>query len=247
MSEYGAFSDDFYVNMVLGTEMDLPTSRESLLHHFEQIQKRYPTLINFSSRESGEMILEEEKSGSVYRWASIDKKRVGSGCVNHAYDSALEFHRLVLQLVPFSLSVSRMDCESLSIMMGFDFTFRGNHNEIVSEALGVPGGFEAFSQIPMSKPLSYEPAMQFSLDDQCKTQCRISVESRTTAYQVRTGEFTEDQISVYLTVRRFDSLSGEEDFVSEFDRLAVCAADIADEYLVPNVLRPLQQTISSHS
>ena len=89
--------------------------------------------------------------------------------------------------------------------------------------------------------------MQFSLDDQCKTQCRISVESRTTAYQVRTGEFTEDQISVYLTVRRFDSLSGEEDFVSEFDRLAVCAADLADEYLVPNVLRPLQQTISSHS
>ncbi len=48
--------------------------------------------------------------------------------------------------------------------------------------------------------------MQFSLDEDCATQARLNFESRTTGFHVRTGEFGEEQLSVYLTVRRFDSL-----------------------------------------
>ena len=32
MNRYGSLSDDFYVNMNLSTEMDLPASRETVLH-----------------------------------------------------------------------------------------------------------------------------------------------------------------------------------------------------------------------
>ena len=39
--------------------MELPTGRDTLLHFFEQLQKQYPTMQNFYSRQRGEYILEE--------------------------------------------------------------------------------------------------------------------------------------------------------------------------------------------
>lgn len=245
MSGYGAFSDDFYLNMNLSTEMDLPQNREGVLHYFEQVRRRYPKMQNFYSREKAEYVLEEEKEAGAYRWTSLESKRVNSGVVNpESFESAAEQHRTVLDLIPYELSVSPLDCESLSVMLGFDFAYRGNHNEILAEAIGVPAGLERFLHIPYAKLLSCEPAIQFSLDEDCRTQCRVSFESRTSAYQVRTGDFSEDQISVYLTVRRYDSLGPNESFANEFDRLSGLCRDLADEYLVPSVLRPLQQAIS---
>ncbi len=245
MSGYGAFSDEFYLNMNLSTEMELPQSRDSVLHYFEQMRRRYPKMRNFYAREKSEFFLEEEKDAGAYRWVSLEAKRVNSGVVNpESYDSACAQHRAVLELVPYSLSVSPLDCESLSVMMGFDFACRGNHNEILAEAIGVPPGLERFTSVPYGQLLSHEPAIQFALDEQCRTQCRVSFESRTNAYQVRTGEFGEEQISVYLTVRRYDSLEAGETYAEEFDRLAGLCRDLADEYLVTSVLRPLQQAIS---
>ena len=245
MSQYGAFSDDFYLNMNLCTEMELPQGRESVLHFFEQVRRRYPKMQNFYARDKGEFILEEEKEAGAYRWVSTEPKRVNSGVVNpDTLDGAVEQHRSILELVPFELSISPLDCESLSVMMGFDFAYRGNHNEILAEAVGVAPGLERFLQVPYGKLLSHEPAIQFALDEECRTQCRVSFESRTNAYQVRTSEFVEDQLSVYLTVRRYDSLGAGETYVSEFERLTALARDLVDEYLVGNVLRPLQKAIS---
>ena len=114
----------------------------------------------------------------------------------------------------------------------------------MAEALGMIPALERFSEIEGTRPLSYEPVFQMALDDDCKTQCRIAIETRTTAYQVRSGEFGEEQLSVYLTVRRFDSLGNNENFVSELHRLAEHCERLADEFLVENVLQPLQKTIA---
>lgn len=245
MSGYGAFSDDYYVNMNLSTEMDLPRGRESVLHYFEQVRRRYPRMLNFYARDKSEYVLEEEKEAGAYRWVSTEAKRINSGVVNpDSYESACDQHRSVLELIPYELSVSPLDCEALSVMVGFDFTYKGNHNEVLCEAIGIAPGLEKFTQIPASKVLSCEPAIQFSLDEECRTQCRISFESRTNAFQVRTGDFPEDQLSVYLTVRRYDSLGIEESYISEFDRLSALCRDLVDEYLIGAVLRPLQQSIS---
>ena len=65
MSEYDSFCDDFYVNMNLSTEMELPQGRESILHYFEQIRRRFPKMQNFYSREKSEFVLEEEKEAGV--------------------------------------------------------------------------------------------------------------------------------------------------------------------------------------
>ena len=99
MNRYGSLSDDFYVNMNLSTEMDLPASRETVLHFFERVQKTFPTMRNFYSRDRGDFILEEDKDGGNYRWSTIEPRRVCSGFVNPtSVDDAMRQHELVLDL-----------------------------------------------------------------------------------------------------------------------------------------------------
>jgi hypothetical protein len=245
MSDYSSFSDDFYLNMNLNTEMDVPQNRDTVLHFFELVRKRYPTMSHFYARERTEFVLEEDKEQGDYRWASVEPKRVNSGQVNpETFEEAAELHHSILDIVPYTLSISPLDCESLSVMFGFDYTYRGNHNELLSEALGILSGFDKLAEISGGPVLSYEPAIQFAMDDDCKTQCRVSFETRSTAYHVRSGEFPEDQLSVYLTIRRYESLAAGETFAGEFDRLAALGREIMEGYMIENILRPLQQTIS---
>jgi hypothetical protein len=245
MNQYSSFSDDYYVNMHLNTEMELPQSRETVLHFFEQIQKHYPTMRNFYSRERGEFVLEEDKDRGNYRWATVEVRRVCSGFVNPStVDEAMEQHEMILELAPFALSASTIDCESLNVMLGFDYTYRGNHNELLVEALGVTPAFERMVEIPGTTVICSEPSLQLALDTDCRTQCRLSVETRTTAYHVRTGEYPEEQLSVYLTARRYGSLDAGETYVSAMRRLHEICRDLVDNYVIENVLRPLQQTIA---
>ena len=71
-----------------------------------------------------------------------------------------------------------------------------------------------------------------------------TVESRTSAYHIRTGEFPEEQLSVYLTVRRYGSLDPGETYVTAMDRLADICRELIERYVADNVLRPLQQAIA---
>ena len=136
MSRYCNYSDDFYVNLNLNTEMDLPSNRETILHYFEQIQKRFPTLRNFYSRDRGEFVLEEEKEQGRYRWTTIEPRRVCAGSVNPpSFDEAMDLHSRIMEVIPYCLTLSPLDCESLNVMFGFDFTYRGNHSQLLVDAL----------------------------------------------------------------------------------------------------------------
>jgi hypothetical protein len=245
MNPYTSFCDDYYLNMNLNTEMDLPQARETVLHYFEQIQRHYPTMRNFYSRERGEFVLEEDKDQGSYRWATVETRRVCSGYVNPSSpDEAIAQHEMVLELAPFALSASPIDCESLNVMYGFDFTYRGNHNELLVEALGINPAFERMAEIPGASVICHEPSIQLGLDPECRTQCRLSVETRTTAYHVRTGEYPEEQLSVYLTARRYGSLDPGETYVLAFKQLSEVCRELVESYVIENVLRPLQETIS---
>ena len=244
-SRYHSYCDDYYFNMNLNTEMELPTSRETVLHFFEQVKKSYPGMKNFYSRERGEFVLEEDKDKGDYRWTSIETRRVSSGCVNPtSIDDAMKQHALVLDIIPYTLSVSPLDCESLNVMYGFDYTYRGNHNRLLADALGVVPAFEKMTEIPGATILANEPSIQFALDEECRTQCRLSIETRTSAYHVRVKEFPEEQLSVYFTARRYGSLDGDETYVAAMRKLAEICQEIVDGYVVENVLRPLQQAIA---
>jgi hypothetical protein len=240
MNRYSSLCDDFYVNLNLSTEMELPNNRETILHFFDRLQKSYPTMRNFYCRDKGDFVLEEDKDQGHYRWATVEQRRLCSGQVNpETVEGVLEQHRLVLELAPYLLSVSPMDCEALDLLFGFDFTFRGNHNQLVAEALGISPALERLSEIPGNRVINYEPSITLALDEECRVQCRLSIETRTNAYQVRTCEYPEEQLSVYLTARQYGSLGPQISFVEALDELTKVCHEMVDNYVVENVLQPL--------
>ncbi len=246
MHRYSSLSDDFYVNMNLSTEMDLPTGRESVLQFFERLQKQFPTMANFYSRDKGDFILEADKDHGQYRWCTIEARRLCSGQVNPAnVEEALGQHKLVLELAPYMLSLSPIDCEALDLLFGFDFTYRGNHNRLVAEALGTSPALERALEMPHSNVVSYEPSITIALDEECRMQCRLSVETRTNAFQIRTGDYAEDQLSVYVTARRYGGLAPNTSYLETLDSLAQVCHDVVEHYVADNVLKPLARAIST--
>jgi hypothetical protein len=245
MNRYASLCDDFYVNMNLGTEMELPANRETVLHFFERVQKTYPTMRNFYCRERGDFILEEDKDQGSYRWCTIEPRRVCSGQVNpESIDGAMDQHKLVLELAPYTLSVSPLDCEALDLLFGFDFTYRGNHNQLMAEVLGVSPSMEPLTELPGATVINYEPSVTMAVDADCRLQLRISVETRTNAYQVRMGDYPEEQLSVYVTARQYGSLGPDKTFVETVDRLRQLCHEAIDGHVIEHILQPLGQAIS---
>ncbi len=245
MNRYSELSDDFYVNMNLSTEMELPTNRETVLHFFERVQKTYPTMRNFYCRERGDFVLEEDKDKGNYRWCTIEPRRVCSGQVNpESVEGAVAQHKLVLDLAPYMLSVSPLDCEALDLLFGFDFTYRGNHNQLVTEALGISPAIERLADIPGATVINHEPSLTIALDEDCRSQFRVSIETRTNAYQVRVGEFPEEQLSVYVTARQYGSLGPDKTFVETLERLEQVCSEMIEKYVIEHVLDPLARTIA---
>lgn len=240
MNRYSSLCDDFYVNLNLSTEMELPSNRETILHYFERLQKSYPTMRNFYCRDKGDFVLEEDKDQGRYRWCTVEQRRLCSGQVNpEEVEDVLEQHRLVLELAPYMLSVSPMDCEALDLLFGFDFTVCGNHNQLVAEALGVSPALERMAEMPGCRVINHEPSVTLALDEECRTQCRLSIETRTNAYQVRTGEYPEEQLSVYLTARKYGSLGPQISFLDALEELSRICHEMVDNYVIENVLQPL--------
>lgn len=245
MNRYGSLCDDFYINLNLSTEMELPSNRETILHFFEQVQKKYPTMRNFYTRDKGHFVLEEDKDRGQYRWVTVEPQRVCSGQVNpETIDDALSQHCLVAEVAPYALAVSPLDCEAMDLLFGFDFTYRGNHNQLVAEALGVNPAFESLAEQSGTSVITCEPSLTVSLDDECRLQCRLSVETRTNAYQIRTGEFPEEQLSVFVTARQYGSLESGTDYVATLRKLADICQDMVDQHVINQILQPLARAIA---
>ena len=179
-----------------------------------------------------------------YLYSLLSLESLLSYHVDYCASDALEQHQLVLEAVPYMLSVSPLDCEALNVMYGFDFTYRGNQNQLVAEALGIVPAFERLMDHPGATVISNEPSIQFALDEECRVQCRLSIETRTSAFHVRTGDYPEDQLSVYITARRYGSLDPGETFVDVMYRLNEICEEFVNGYVVDNVLQPLYQTIA---
>lgn len=242
---YCGIADEFYVNMHLNTEMDLPSNRDTLLHYFEQLQKRFPSMRNFYNRDRSDYVLEEDKDGGAYSWASVEPRRIGSGHVNPTcLDTVFEHQQIVLQSVPHLLLVSPLDCESLTVTFCFEFNYAGNHHDLLAEAIGVSPGFEGFTDsVGTSRLVSFAPSFQISLSEDCRTQARVHVETGTTAYHVRTSEFPDRTLGVNLTLLSYGSLNSDETYVSRFDELVAHGIEILDKQMLEQVLLPLQHAI----
>jgi hypothetical protein len=246
MNPYNSLCDDFGVYIYVNTKMPLPAGRETVLHFFDQLRKTYPQMIDFESRESGEFVLEEDREQGSYRWVTLEQRRFCAGYVNPPeLENADAFHENLLEVAPFHLDFNPLDCEALDVLFAFDFLFSGNHDEVVAEALGTNTTLDSLVQLPGSRVINYEPSLMLALDEQCRLQCRLSLETRTNAYQVRTGQFPEAPISVYFTVRQYWGRQPFKEFVESYKNQRRVLQDLVDTHIIPAVVRPLAQTIAA--
>jgi hypothetical protein len=201
---YSAFCEDFYVNMRLGSQLHLPHGRDTVLAFFERIQKQFPQMSRFRKQENGEYNLEEDRSGHSYRWASLESRRLSSGHVNPVgLDESLELHKAVLEIAPYHLGISPVEVDYLDVLFGFDLEFTGNHDEIIAESLFADSPLSCLSEETHARPVDFQPTVTMALSEDCRLQARIDVVTRTNSYQVRTGDYGDDVISVYLILRRY--------------------------------------------
>ena len=71
------------------------------------------------------------------------------------------------------------------------------------------------------------------------------IETRTTAYHVRRGEYPEENISVYFTLRKYGSLDPGVSFGQTLEILRGRCEELLEELVVEQVLQPLAQAIAA--
>jgi hypothetical protein len=245
---YAAFCDDFYVNMRLGSQLNLPHQRETVLHFFERIQKEIPTMIRFRKGDNGEHNLEEDRTNNCYRWASLEAKRLSSGHVNPpTLEAAMKLHTLLLGLAPYHLGISPVEIDHLDVLFGFDLTFSGNHDEVIAESLMSESPLYCLAEEDGAKAVDFQPTVTVALSGDCRLQARIDVVTRTNSYQVRTGDYSEDMISVYLILRRYWGDRPRQPTQELLAEMAERADALCTKYVVPRILRPISTAIASRS
>jgi hypothetical protein len=248
MNSYGTLCDDFGINMHLVSKVELPTNRETVLHYFESLRKLYPKMTDFEKRDSNEYVLEEERDSGSYRWAAIDSRRLSSGFVNPpTLEDADSQNEKILEMAPFHVGVHTLDTEALEVVYYFDLAYSGNHDEVVGEALGENGPFESMMKLSGARLLNYQPNLTVALDESCHLQARFSVETRTTPYHVRTGNFPEIPITVYCTVRQFWTKQPFKTFAESYHNQRRLLDELATEHVLPKIIQPLQRVIGAKS
>ena len=245
---FSAFCDEFYVNMRLSTQLNLPHARETVLHFFERVQKEFPLLTRFRKHDSGDLCIEENRETESYRWITLEQRRLLSGHVNPpSIEDAMKIHQLVLQLAPYDLGLSPVEVDYLDVLFGFDLSYRGNHDEVVAEGLLPQSPLAGLLEEPGAKAVDVQPSITVALSDDCRLQARIDIVTRTNSYQVRTGDYSNDAISVYLILRRYWGDRPKEPMDVLFGEMTEKAESLCHEYIIPKVLRPLSSAIASRS
>jgi len=245
-NSFGSLCDDFYLDLYVNTELELPTDRDTILTFFERIRKRFPMMGSFYRREKNEYCLEEDRDVGQYRWVVLEADRVGSGVVNPAeLEMAYQQHRFILELMPYMLSISALDIDSLDVTFAMDFDCAGNHDEVISEALFASSAFGTLADGPSVRPIVFSPAIVIALSEDCHIQARCSVESKTSVFEPRKRQHYEgDPISLSFTVRQYPPTVGRFDPVEAFDRLCRIGEEWMAERVIPNIVKPLSEKIA---
>jgi hypothetical protein len=246
MNSYASLCDDFGVSTYVHSKLDMPTSRETVLHFFETVQKAFPKMTDFEKRGDNDYLLEEERDSGSYRWTSLDLRRLCCGYVNPpSLDDADAHNERILEIAPYHLDLSSMQTDSMDVLYYFDFTYQGNHDEVVAEAFATGTPLEGFTQIPAARVLHYQPTLMLALDESCQLQCRLSIETRTNAYQVRTNNFPEAPITVYFTVRQFWGKQPFKTYVDSYHNQRRILDELTNSYVVPHIINPLAKAIAA--
>ena len=236
---FGSFCDGLFVDMCVNTQLELPSQRDTVLSFFERVQKRFPSLNSFSRREEGEFVLEEEKQGRRNRWVVLESDRLSAGAADpDDFEEAYQLQREVLQVMPYMLSISTLDIESLDIIFTMDFDYQGNHDEVIAEALLSGSSLNTFFETPGSRVVSCCPSAIAALSEDGRLQMRIALESRSNPFDRIEKDKQDEPISIYFTVRRYPLSTQEFNSTVSFDEQCRTAERLMFEKIIPNFAKP---------
>ncbi len=197
-TSFGALCTDFYVNQKLLLKMDLPSDRETVLHLFDRIRKAQPSMNRFR-RYEGELALESSRLGTDYRWLALRRASLRSGHVNpSSMDEAYQLHRLALDVAPYHLTISPLDVDSIELMFGFDLECKGNHDEVVYDALIANSPMAELFKVPDAKIVEVQPLFGLSLNQEGDLHACYEVKTRTKTRRGRASRrYQEEPISIF--------------------------------------------------
>jgi len=249
-SFFATVCDDFSATVRLFLKLDLGLERETVLHFFDRLRKDYPSLSRLRRRDDDSLLLEEvSQVGDSRRWIRLnhDCLRLGHFAPPNL-DEVTSFGRLVMSQAPFHLTMGELDYDYLEVAFCFDLEFDGNHDQLVADTLFADHPISSFLMADQAcHVLEAQPLWGISLSPNCDTQARIEVKSRSNTYEVRTGEYESQPLSVYLTVRRYWGHSPAGDLEQELHGLFERAEQLAVDKAVPLVVQPLAHAIASRS
>lgn len=245
-NSFGSFCDGLFVELCLTTQLELPSSRETVLAFFERLQKQFPEMNNFARREGGEYVLEQESQGQRTRWVGLEADRIVAGCADpEPLEQAYALHTQVLELAPYMLGVSPLDIDSIDITYAMDFDYQGNHDEVIAAALLNTSSFGVLFEMAQARAISCCPSVIVALSNDCRLQARVAIESRTTAFDVRSEKYkSDDPISLYFAVRRYPLPGPQFDTLTAYREQCRIAENLMFEKIIPYFVQPLNNAIA---
>jgi len=242
-SSFSNLCSDFYVNQKISLCVDLPKVKETASDLFDRIRKEVPEFDRLRPFEN-ELAMETSEVDGRYQWVGLRPKSIGSGSVNPVQiEDAYHLHRLLLELMPYYLSVTPLNIEFIELVFGFDLPARENRNEVVMRSLMGATPFASLVDTEGEPLLDVQPRLGFALNEACDLQAFIEVKTRTSAAEAASQFYQDEPISVFLTVRRNGPLNNEEEFINTFGTLAGHIEHIAEHRVIPDVVVPLHQAI----
>ncbi|MFN3166691.1 MAG: hypothetical protein ACE37H_06460 [Phycisphaeraceae bacterium] len=246
-TSFGALCTDFYVNQKLAVKMDLPSEREASLHFFERIRQQLPAMSRFR-RYDGELALESarRKDDPRYQWLALRRNSIRSGHVNpDTMQQALDFHKFILQQVPYHLSISPLDVDYVELTYGFDLECDNNHDEVVYNALFADTPLGKVMDVDGGRVLDCQPFVSVNLNDSGDLQAYFEVKTRQKSRRGSAGRYRDEPISVFLTVRKYGPVDTIDHLQSYLPELAEHCGQLAIDKLVPELLTPISRCITS--
>ena len=145
-----------------------------------------------------------------------------------------QLNKLIEVLKIVELETSAVHRELILIKVGADIDHRGRVLEILQLFQG-------------AKAVDIQPSITVALSEDCRLQGRIDVVTRTNSYQVRTGDYSNDVISVYLILRRYWGDRPKDPMEKMLADMAERGEELCINHLIPKVLKPISSVIASRS
>ena len=244
-TSFGALCTDFYINHKLTLKMDLPSERETILHFFDRMRKSLPSMNRFK-RYDGELALESARKDARYNWLALRRNSIRTGQVNpESMEAAVAYHKLVLELAPYHLTISPLDVDYVELMYGFDLECRQNHDAVIFDALYRDTPLGNLMPQEDQRVLDVQPAFGQSLNESGDLQAYFEVKTRPKSRRGSSKRYSGEPISLFLTLRKYGPVGDLADLPASIDQLNAHAETLATERLIPDLLTPIAQHIGS--